>query len=695
MNRARCAAIIVGLVSGVLATAVPATAGPAGAAPVRQADRVIVVGLPGLDWSDVDASRTPALARLAAEGAVGSLSVRAASAVTRRYDGWVTFSAGNRARALTAARGDDGPLPPQGQEDLPAPRPGPSPTVVDPAVGPIQSNNDRLSFDTRIGALGTALRGAGLRTAAAGRGGVLGAADESGTVDVHGTAAEVLASDADLVVVEDVSAYVAHGDDELARIDTTVAAAVAARGPRDLLLVLGTSHRRLDPPHLQLVVASGPGFTGGRLRSASTRRAPFVQLIDAAPTVLFALGVDPPDGMVGQRMRPAGGRGADELARLVDHDVAATAHRRYVPPFFFLLVLAQLLLYGYAWWALRGRTDGSRGGIRRLTRQASLAFAAVPAATYLAQLVPWWRHGLGVLLAVVAAFVAATFVLATAGPWRRTVLGPPGAVAAVTALVLAVDLVTGARLQLSSLAGYSPLVAGRFAGVGNVAFAVFATSALLATAAFCEHLRSRATVAVVTLVGVAAVAIDGSPVWGSDFGGVIALVPGFVVLGLLLTGRRVSWRTAVVASVVAVAVVAAFALLDYSRPEEARSHLGRFVGQVRDGGAGTIVKRKAQANVRLLTHSVLTLVVPIAVGFLAFVLLKPWGGLRRALHRTPALRAGLVAVLVMGVVGFAANDSGVAVPALALTLAVPIALTASVRTAEIEAEEGSRGRPDE
>jgi diacylglycerol kinase len=71
-------------------------------------------------------------------------------------------------------------------------------------------------------------------------------------------------------------------------------------------------------------------------------------------------------------------------------------------------------------------------------------------------------------------------------------------------------------------------------------------------------------------------------------------------------------------------------------------------------------------------------VVPLAVLFVSVVLLRPTGGLQRAFDRAPAVRAGLVAVMVMGIVGFLVNDSGVAVPALALTVAVPIALAASL-----------------
>jgi hypothetical protein len=163
---------------------------------------------------------------------------------------------------------------------------------------------------------------------------------------------------------------------------------------------------------------------------------------------------------------------------------------------------------------------------------------------------------------------------------------------------------------------------------------------------------------------------------------VLALVPAFAVLGLLVSGRRVSWRSVTLIAVAAVLVVAMFALVDYARPAESQTHLGRFVGQLLHGGAGAVVRRKAQANLRLLTSSVLTLVVPVAVLFLTLVLLRPVGGLRRAFAAVPPLRAGLISVLVLGVAGFVFNDSGVAVPALALTLAVPIALAASLAARE-------------
>ena len=61
--------------------------------------------------------------------------------------------------------------------------------------------------------------------------------------------------------------------------------------------------------------------------------------------------------------------------------------------------------------------------------------------------------------------------------------GPPAAIAGATLLVLTADVALSSRLQLESPLGLSPLVAGRFYGFGNIAFGVFAMSALLAATA--------------------------------------------------------------------------------------------------------------------------------------------------------------------------------------------------------------------
>jgi hypothetical protein len=420
------------------------------------------------------------------------------------------------------------------------------------------------------------------------------------------------------------------------------------------------------------------------MQSALTRRAGFVQLIDLGPTVLRLRGVPQGKAMVGRPWTQVARHGSlpHAVADLVDADRAADGYRRYVPPFFLLLVFAQILLYAGAFAALRGGGSTRRARVLSATRGVALGFAAVPATTYLAHLTPWWRQPIGYLIAVVAAFDAVILLAAMCGPWRARPFGPEGFIAGVTFAVITVDLLTGARLQMSSLAGYSPVVAGRFAGIGNVAFAVFATGALLLATALCIGATPRRAVTVVCLVGAVAVVIDGNPWWGSDFGGVLALVPAFAILAVLVSGRRISVRLLAAIAVATIVVVAVFALADYARAPDAQTHLGRFVGQLLHGGARVVVQRKAAANLRLLTRSVLTLLLPVPIALVVLALHRPAGGLRRALDALPVLRSGFIAVLVMSLFGFVFNDSGVAVPALALTVAVPLALATSMRYAD-------------
>ncbi|MGH3178570.1 MAG: hypothetical protein ACRDPF_32440, partial [Streptosporangiaceae bacterium] len=76
----------------------PILAPPASAAPAP-ARHVVVVGLSGLRWSDVSATKTPELWRLAGRGSVGNLVDYAVLPLTCPADGWLTLNAGARAQS--------------------------------------------------------------------------------------------------------------------------------------------------------------------------------------------------------------------------------------------------------------------------------------------------------------------------------------------------------------------------------------------------------------------------------------------------------------------------------------------------------------------------------------------------------------------------------------------------------------------
>ncbi|RMI05031.1 hypothetical protein [Cellulomonas triticagri] len=512
-------------------------------------------------------------------------------------------------------------------------------------------------------------------------------------------------------------------------IDERVGAALDAARDADedvtvLLFSLADSNRRAQ---LQVAAATGPApggatYAGGTIGSQSTRQDGYLQATDITPTLLDALGIRdqaPSGALVGSSIRftPDDATAGARVAALIDENRHAQAAKPLVGTFYLWWVGANLALYLMVVVGLNGRVRGWWLGLlarlrrgparaprpehpRRVLhglRAAAVLVAAVPVSTFLANLLPWWRAATPAwaLAAVVLGFAALISAIALLAPWWRSrLLGPLGVVAAVTAVVLAVDVATGARLALDSMMGPGSLVAGRFYGFGNPAFALFATAMLLAAVALADPLlragrRGRA-VTVVAVLGLVAVVINGSPSIGADFGGPPALVPGFAILALLAAGIRLNWRRVLLVLGAGVVTVVGIATLDYLRPADERTHLGAFIETVLDGGLWTVLLRKGQANLGILFGSEQTL---LALGGLLLVVLlvgrparsavnAPDGGpyawlsggapLRRLATDAPMLLKGLIALGVTLGVGFALNDSGVVIPATGIGLAVPL-----------------------
>ena len=440
------------------------------------------------------------------------------------------------------------------------------------------------------------------------------------------------------------------------------------------------------------VFAMADGDGEGRLaRSGTTRRAGYVTLPDLAPTVVRHFGLDQPTSMTGTVIRPAGPISVDRARFETFADATAEARFRdqATGPVSVVFVIVQIVAY-----ALAAVAVGRRRGWTRPVSYLALVVLATPTVGFLAGMLHVRSFGLvaftaaifgaAVVLAAVAESLGA--VLARRWPRIRATL-PPLLLVSLTWLVLVVDVLTGGRLQINTVFGYSPLVAGRFAGFGNLAFALVGAGAVVvATGAWATVRLARGPAdGSVRLAGLSAVlviaflaltvVVDGAPPWGSDVGGVLATVPGFAVLVLVAMGVRVDLKRAVLIGLATVGAIAAFAAIDLARPEEDRTHLGRLVSRITDddGGGGflEIIERKLGTNISILTSSVWTLTIPFALGLLIYLARRRSGLLRDLQEQVPGIRPLLAGGLLVAVLGFALNDSGVAVPAMMFAVLLP------------------------
>lgn len=722
-------------------------------------ERVVVVGAGGVSWDDVSAETAPGIWEAAQQGGVGNLVVRSVRSTTCPADGWLALSSGKRAaddrgegvdpcRVLTNPTDADPTSVPGWDEyeravasqsygaaigslgdavqtaGLSATAIGPGATIaLATSDGSVAGDVVPLPVGTRPVPPAGELR---LDVAAALETSRLVVVDAGSVRDIVDPERPT-----ELSRSEQHAADVATVDGHL----TAVMDAVLADDP-DLERTTVVFASMADPgrtSRMGTLVVVGGGTAVGTLTSHSTRQPGYVQTTDLLPAVAAPLGLDevlPRSVLVGTAPTSdaSGAPVADRVAALVDAEDHARSTYPLVGTFFTLYCVVNLLLFAtvglaFSRWlgaaGARGRSTHGTSGRRpldavaaRLTahprgslavlRAAAVAVAAVPVATMLANLVPWWRTSASTLTltGLVLLWVAVVTSAAVLPPWKRQVLGPAAVVAALTAGVLAVDVATGARLQVSGLMGIQPMVAGRFYGFNNTAFALFATSTIVVAASVGDALIRRGhrrwAVTSIAVIGVVSVVLNGSPSIGADFGGPPATVPAFCLLALVAAGARVTWRKVVAVLGAGVVVVSLFAIVDWLRPVDQRTHLGAFVDDALDGELWGIVLRKIGANLSTLSNP-LTLVAVGGILLVVIVVGRPLRAatvaddadayawltrgipLKQVSDAAPLFVPAVVCTVVALVIGTLVNDSGIVILAVGMSVLVPV-VTATYAT---------------
>lgn len=672
-ERSRLVLLVGAAVAVVAALAATGAAAVPLGAPLGRADRVILLAAPAsLGLDDLDGASRPELAALAGRrGAVAAANVDGPGRTS--WSSWATVGASRKLRARPPTR---------------APDPAEPFLVADPVKG--------------SGRLGDALHGAGRTTAFVGAEVTsplrLAVADSSGRIDRAASAGSLgvaglvnrarvdAGAGASLVAVDGGNLDAGGLDDLLARLHEL-------DDGRTLLLVVTPA----DPAGkfgLRPLLASGPGAPAGRLVSPSTRRNGLVLLTDVAPTVLDVLGVPVPHDMLGRPLRRVPGAG--DVPGLIEADRLARQRDSVWDPALAVVVPLHFVSYGLAWrrsrrWhRLRDGADGRPGTgwpsvngpsdngqptsasadrmmSERPERAAgpwlswmALSLVAWPLATWLVRAVPE-SGSLGRWAGLLAVAVDAAVVTAAWRVGRRRGLAPFALVVAATLALVTIDLGLGGPLQVSSAFGGAAHSTGRFTGLGNAAFAVYAGCALTAVA--CA--RRRAPWIVAVLLGVALV--DVLPPLGADVGGAVTLVPVFVVTVAALWGRlHLRLRVVAFAGGVTAAVLAGALAIDLSRPEDQRTHLARFAA---GGARSSSIGGKLAQN--LNAYRAIPLLIGVVGVALVFAVLLWRSRFRHNLPPGSPARAAVAAALAVALLGNLVNDSGAIVTLLVLSVLSP------------------------
>ncbi|WP_288336790.1 hypothetical protein [uncultured Varibaculum sp.] len=697
-------------------------------AQAREHPRVLVLISSGLSWSDIDPAEKEGKEFLEALGTarVANLTRHNAAKTTCPLDGYLSLSTGMRVTPTKVrAQGHCPEIPALGDGVFSA-----------AALKEWQKDAARQNEQAVPGTLGESLAEQGKKVVAIGPGASVAAMDNAGKVANYrpqatseGLTSQVKATleDAEVTIVDvgavspnsaikvsstSLNATPADGLPGADRTDkprskqvlASLTAALKAAQDADLVFGLDVADHSATP-HLGMAFTRAPGEKPGIIRSSSTRQLGLVSTVDFTSRILDATGADAPEYLVGGTFSAARDYGiAGNLDWLRNQalrsDQASILQARFIVLTGIILLAALGLLLFLLRREYLGFSRRSRKVIVLLCLSASLlgpaSFLAanIPAGILggtggnftgnaLQMSVPLLTVQFFLLLIAIAAILAA-FCLAAgkvvAGRWSGLEFSAPVLVAAILVLIwLLVSLLTGSPDQISAMFSSAATAATRFYGLNNNKYsflfaAVLALECLVlapAAARFPQR-RHRYFIYGFTLL-VVAVILDGFPWLGADVGGPLALVLGVGITLNWVLGKKVGPGKVIALIVAAFIASSLFVLVDKLASPPARTHFGRFISEVANGGGGIIVKRKAEAMINTfggpLTFTVLLI---LGAGVTIWCLIKRkrgvsadasrpharLGGGLSALNRIPGAGYFAKGVLLTSILAALTNDSG-------------------------------------
>lgn len=628
----------------------------------------LVITTAGLSWEDISRTDTPSLQCLADVSGAGAMNTTSTTVVSTKQQGMETLRTGYRGLAEEAPRTAGIPSPPTDQwQQLEVPV-----VEVDASGDSATTPNATASGVTDVIAS-----------------------------DVAGDISSGLADGA--IVLVDVGSVPEHDDpsrDEAVRaLDVRVGAVLDAAGidrgpfsdgvdpgvsasPEDLACTTGSLPRTLllsvaatDPPPAEveevertgavasrtvgLQVAMDSAFPGQALTSGATKQTGIVVLTDALATVLASHDASPEGLIPGQPFRGVDRANAQDLA--VDRSQAAALVDPASVP-----ALGSWVVIGLIGAVLLLIPATARRKRLASVARAAASVAPLPLAVGLfASIVPWWRSDSPALALTAVVWIGSGILaaLCLAGPWRRSRFGPAGVAAALVAALVLLESATGSRFQLGSPLGAQPISGGRFYGLSNHLFGLVLGASLMALLCLFTVVRgTRARVLWTVGVGAVVALVCVAPSMGADFGSMIATVPTFGLLSLLVSRIRIRLWHLLLLGLAGAVTVLGVSFLDWLRPAEERTHLGRFIDELLNGELLAVVVRKLAQNVAMVTgYWGLGVLMLVAIALSVVILMPRRLGLRRLARldeQHPASYAVRVVLVVGAWLGYAVNDTG-------------------------------------
>jgi len=469
---------------------------------------------------------------------------------------------------------------------------------------------------------------------------------------------------------------------------------LAPAGSTIMVLAPATEKAWYQVPRFGPIIVDGPGFAG-ELSSPSTHRSGLVTNLDVAPTVLAVLGIAPPATMVGSRIAASGSTVpvGDRLAALGSADAGVGIVDQLREAWFIRVFVAlALAIVAFAVWVVTRRPHANAA--RSAATILVIVLCAAPSAAWLMFLMQRYPQSLS---AVTGSFALATVLVVAVllgvrwygsrgeGGTLRGALLAGVAATTLTSIVIVADQWLAEPLR-TGLFSYSVRAGWRYYGMGNEGAALLVGASLVAiglTAELLADSRGATMVRRWAIPGVGAVVLftAAAPFAGANAGVAVWGVVAYAAAWAALNGVRPTVRTALIAVGLVAGAVVTFVAIDLLTAGGQSTHLGKFALGIMNGdltATGQIVGRKLANNLGYFVATPYTLLFLGLGGVYYLIRGSSQSPPRAALEPYAPLRGALFGAFVGGLFALVTEDSSSVMPALlwfaALTPALLVAL---------------------
>lgn len=694
---------------------------------IEDRGRVILILLDRVSWQDIHDADTPNLDRLMGIGAAGMMTTNTGGSLSQN-NAYLTLGSGARVTGLAGSQvAASYGYPYRGEkiENLMHQITGyrmDEGAIANPSIAKLHRNNENRPYRVKVGALGMALREAGVGVAVLGNcdnyrvaegevGGkhflVSMMMDERGIVP-HGDISQSLLTDdphwpmgirtdydgmlkafnefsgeshviaiqlGDTSRAEDFrhqsmdSRVEYHKRRALEAGDKFIGGILEyADLQNDYMMVLtpvGPAKEIGNNNRLTPIILAGRGIQGGWLSSGSTHRRGIVTNLDVGASILNFFDLMPLTGQGGAPIYSLpGNTGKDELVRfnsgLVDiYNQRPFLIKGYVYTLIPILGLAAAVLLFKRKYL---------GHIKPM-----LIYIMVMPFVYLVLPMLQKPQLYRTALIAISLSVIITGILCR---WIKSTMDKVLIISGLTLGALMLDQWLGMQLIKASPLGYDVIAGARFYGMGNEYMGVMVGAACTTIAAVYQRFINRKRVAVVFMLITGSLALFtlASPGLGANVGGTMAMFAALSSLALIIRNRKIRIHSVISMAAIMIVLLAGIFFYDSLRVVDSQSHMGQTANAVKENGLGELLDifhRKISMNIRLFRTTIWTRVLFTSLGVMVLLLYRPVGIFRDMYRVHRIFLRGLMGAIIGAVAALIFNDSGIVSAATAMIFVAP------------------------